>query len=160
MPLEPLTRPELIFPALSGADGEAVLRSLAEGVAAAGNALAAPAGAARIDAGELFQKLVERERLGSTAVGGGVAIPHCKLRGLKRAVVAVGRVEPGVDFGAPDGLPVRAFFLVASPLDAPAEHLQVLSRVSRWIKTGQNVERLLSLRDRESIHELLTGGVG
>jgi mannitol/fructose-specific phosphotransferase system IIA component (Ntr-type) len=151
MRLEPLTRPELIFPALSGADGEAVLCSLAEGVAAAG---AVP------DAGELFQKLVERERLGSTAVGGGVAIPHCKLRGLGRAVVAVGRVEPGIDFGAPDGLPVRAFFLVASPVDTPAEHLQMLSRVSRWIKTGQNVERLLSLRDRESIQELLAGGVG
>jgi mannitol/fructose-specific phosphotransferase system IIA component (Ntr-type) len=148
--LEALTRPELIFPALHAADADGALRAVADEIAAAG--LVA-------DADELFQRLVERERLGSTAVGGGVAIPHCKLRGLRQAVVAIGRAEPGIEFGAPDGRPVRVFFVVVSPIDAPAEHLQVLSAVSRWIKDGARLERLLESADRERMWELL-GGAG
>lgn len=149
MQLEALTRPELILPQLAAADAPGVLRELAEQIAGAG---LVP------DADELYQKLVERERLGSTAVGGGVAIPHCKLRGLGQAVVAIGRVEPGIDFGAADGGPVRAFFVVVSPSEAPAEHLRVLSTVSRWIKGRQNVEQLLALDDRDRLWELLGGG--
>jgi nitrogen PTS system EIIA component len=147
--LEALTRPELILPQLAAADAEGVLRELADEIAAAG---LVP------DADELYQKLVERERLGSTAVGGGVAIPHCKLRGLGQAVVAIGRVEPGIDFGAADGEPVRAFFVVVSPSEAPAEHLRVLSTVARWIKGKRNVEQLLALEDRDRLWELLGGG--
>lgn len=149
MQLEALTRPELILPQLAAADAHGVLREVADQIAAAG---LVP------DADELFQKLVERERLGSTAVGGGVAIPHCKLRGLGQAVVAIGRVEPGIDFGAADGEPVRAFFVVVSPSEAPAEHLRVLSTVSRWIKGKRNVEQLLALADRDRLWELLGGG--
>lgn len=149
MRLEALTRPELILPQLAAADAQGVLREFADQIAVSG---LVP------DAGELYQKLVERERLGSTAVGGEVAIPHCKLRGLAQAVVAIGRVEPGIDFGAADGQPVRAFFVVVSPSESPAEHLRVLSAVSRWIKGGQNVEQLLALADRDRIWELLGGG--
>jgi PTS system nitrogen regulatory IIA component len=147
--LEALTRPELILPQLAAADAHGVLREFADQIAAAG---LVP------DADELYRKLAERERLGSTAVGGGVAIPHCKLRGLGQAVVAIGRVEPGIDFGAADGEPVRAFFVVVSPSEAPAEHLRVLSTVSRWIKGRQNVEQLLALADRDRLWELLGGG--
>ncbi len=149
MRLEALTRPELIFPEIHAADAENALRACAREIAAAGRVA---------DAEELYQKLMERERLGSTGVGGGVAIPHCKLRGLRQPVVAIGRVEPGVEFDAPDAQPVRALFVVVSPLDAPAEHLQVLSAVSRWIKDGHHVERLLELDEREPIWELLGGG--
>lgn len=149
MQLEALTRPELILPQLAAADAEGVLRELADEIAAAGLVPGAD---------ELFQKLAERERLGSTAVGGGVAIPHCKLRGLGQAVVAIGRVEPGIDFGAADGEPVRAFFVVVSPSEAPAEHLRVLSTVARWIKGKRNVEQLLALEDRDRLWELLGGG--
>jgi PTS system nitrogen regulatory IIA component len=159
MRLEDLTRPELVFPALHAADADGVLRAIA-GEVANGAGLAAVPGAGRIDSGELFQKLVERERLGSTAVGGGVAIPHCKLRGLSRPVVAVGRAEPAVEFGAPDGEPVRLFFVVVSPVDTPAEHLQVLSAVSRWIRNGPQVGRLLAAEGREGIWALLAGGGG
>ncbi|HEX5758545.1 MAG TPA: PTS sugar transporter subunit IIA [Thermoanaerobaculia bacterium] len=149
MRLEALTRPELIFPRLAARDAHGVLRAFADQIAAIRN---------RLDADELYQKLVEREQLGSTAVGGGVAIPHCKLRSLEHAVVAIGRIEPGIDFGAPDGQPVRAFFIVVSPAESPAEHLQVLSAVSRWIKGGRNVEQLLELPDHDRLWELLGGG--
>lgn len=158
MRLEGLTRPELILPTLHAADardGEGVLRAFANEIVAAGRSPGAPLGAVAIDADELYQKLAERERLGSTAVGGGVAIPHCKLKGLERPVVAIGRVEPGLEFGAPDGRPVRAFFVVVSPLDTPAAHLQVLSAVSRWIKEPARLARLLELETPERIWEML-----
>jgi PTS system nitrogen regulatory IIA component len=149
MRLGSLTGPELIFLGLSAGDRTAVLRTLAEKVAAAGLVG---------DAGELLRKLVEREQLGSTGIGGGVAIPHCKLQGLKRGVVAVAMLEQGVDFGAADGQPVRLFFLVVSPSESPAEHLQILAAISRWLKTGNHVEKILALRDRDAIYDLLQEG--
>ena len=120
MHLATLTRPELIFPDLgsAGRSEQNVLDELAARVAAAG---AVP------DARELSARLAEREALGSTGVGGGVAIPHCKLNGLSRAILAIGIAPEGIEFRAVDALPVRLFFLVVSPSQSPAEHLQVLA---------------------------------
>ena len=148
MRLASLTRPELIFPDLPSTDRAAVLRALSEKIAAQGLVR---------DSRELYQKLWEREQLGSTGVGSGVAIPHCKLSGLRQGVVAVGMAPGGVDFGAPDGQPVRLLFLVLSPSGAPGEHLQVLATISRWIKTDGNADRLLELRDPEAVVQLLEG---
>lgn len=144
-----LARPELIFPDLEADDAEQLLRALAEKVAAAGGVKSAE---------ELCQKLREREKLGSTAVGSGVAIPHCKMPGLRDGVVALGVARAGVDFGAADGVPVRVFFLVVSPSEAPAEHLQTLAALSRWIKTEQNPAKILASRGRQEIYELLQRG--
>lgn len=148
MRLDSLTEPELIFPELDAATRDDVLRSMAE----------------RLEerkvigsADELYGKLVEREQLGSTGVGSGVAIPHCKLRGLSQVVLAIGIARQGVDFGAVDTKPVRLFFLVVSPTEAPALHLQVLAAISRWLKQNSHVARLLELRDRQAIYHLLEG---
>jgi PTS system nitrogen regulatory IIA component len=141
-----LTRPDLIFPDLPATDRAGVLHTFAERIA--GRGLVA-------NAVDLYQKLLEREQLGSTGIGGGIAIPHCKLQGLKSGVVALGMVPQGVDYGAVDGQPVRLFFLVVSPSGAPAEHLQVLAAISRWIKTGGRAERLLALRDPAAIYDFL-----
>jgi PTS system nitrogen regulatory IIA component len=141
-----LTRPELIFPDLPGTDRAGVLHAFAERIA--GRGLVA-------NAVDLYQKLLEREQLGATGIGGGIAIPHCKLQGLKSGVVALGMVPQGVDYGAVDGQPVRLFFLVVSPSGAPAEHLQALAAISRWIKTDRRAERLLELRDPAAIYDLL-----
>lgn len=146
MRLGSLTRPELIFVGLSASDRMAVLRMMAGNVAAAGQVA---------DADELFRKLVEREQLGSTGIGAGVAIPHCKLPDLRHGMVAVTVLDQGVDFGAADGLPVRLFLLVVSPSESPAEHLQILVAISRWLKAGRNVERILALREPEAIYRLL-----
>lgn len=148
MRLASLTRPELIFPDLPSTDRPAVLRAISDKIAAQGLVR---------DPRELFQKLWEREQLGSTGVGSGVAIPHCKLPGLRQGMVAVGMVPDGVDFDAPDGQPVRLLFLVLSPSAAPAEHLQVLATISRWIKTNGNGERILELRDPAEVVALLEG---
>jgi fructose-specific phosphotransferase system IIA component len=143
-----LTRPDLIFPDLPSTDPAGVLRELADRVAKAGQVR---------DGGELFQQLWEREQLGSTGIGQGVAIPHCKLKGLRHGVVAVGMVPAGVDFGAVDGQPVKVFFLVISPAEAPAEHLQILAALSRWIKADQHAGRLLALHDPTAVYDLLCG---
>ena len=70
-------------------------------------------------------------------------------------MVALGLVPQGVDYGAVDGLPVRLFFLVVSPSGAPAEHLQALAAISRWIKAEGRAERLLALRDPAAIYDFL-----
>lgn len=141
-----LIRPDLIFPDLPAADRAEVLRAFARRLAERGLVN---------DAEALFDKLWEREQLGSTAIGGGIAIPHCKVDRLKSGVVSVGRVPAGVDFGAADGQPVRLFFLVISPSQAPAEHLQILAAISRWIKGGGRVEALLGQPDAGALFEYL-----
>ena len=146
MRLGSLTRPELIFPDLPAADRAGVLHALAERIA---GRRAVP------NAVDLYQKLLEREQLGSTGIGAGIAIPHCKLPKLKTGVAAIGLVPQGVDFGAVDGQPVRVFFLVVSPSESPAEHLQALAAISRWVKAGRHAERLLALHDPEAVYALL-----
>lgn len=155
MGLGSLTRPELILSDLTAADSapaDTVLRVFADRIAEAG-----AVGKAK-DAGELFRRLREREQLSSTGIGSGVAIPHCKMPGLKQAVLAVGLAPQGVDFGASDGQPVRLFFVVVSPETSPAEHLRVLASISRWIKTGRHAERLLEIRDPQEIQRFLEEG--
>ena len=146
MNLGSLTDPQLIFPDLPGEDVEGVLRALAQAVADRGLV---------DDAERLYAKLQEREQLGSTGIGAGVAIPHCKLKGLERPILAVGIKDRPVDFGAVDAKPVRLFFLVVSPNDSPAVHLQVLAAISRWVKADRHVDRILALHDRQEIYELL-----
>ncbi|MEP7012059.1 MAG: PTS sugar transporter subunit IIA [Acidobacteriota bacterium] len=150
MQLATLTRPELIFPDL-GAGGRSqqnVLDELAARLAAAG---AVP------DARELAARLAEREALGSTGVGGGVAIPHCKLAGLSRAILAIGIAPGGIEFRAVDALPVRLFFLVVSPSQSPAEHLQVLAAISRWVRAPGRIEQVLAAGSPAAIFALFEG---
>jgi PTS system nitrogen regulatory IIA component len=153
--LESLISTDLIFPDLQAGDAAEALSELAAKVAASG----------RIKPGEpLLDRLRERERLGSTAIGAGVAIPHCKLDGLTKVVVAVGVSRRGVDFGAADGAPVRLFFLVASPSRSPGEHLQCLAAISKWVKgaSGQSaperVRAMAALGDAEAIAAAIRGG--
>lgn len=146
MDLGALTRPDLIFPDLPATGREGLLHAFAGRLADRGLV---------DDAAALFDKLWEREQLGSTALGGGIAIPHCKVDGLESGVVAIGRVAKGVDFGAADGLPVRLFFLVVSPSRSPAEHLQILAAISRWIRGPGRIQAILEQPDAEAISAYL-----
>ena len=76
----------------------------------------------------------ERERLGSTAIGDGIAIPHGKLRGISRILGVFGRSPQGVDFDSLDGNPTHLFFLLVAPEDSASLHLKALARVSRLFK--------------------------
>jgi PTS system nitrogen regulatory IIA component len=146
MRLSSLTRPDLIFADLPGADGPTVLRAFAERVVERG---------VLPDADVLYRRLLERERLGTTALGDGVAVPHCKIDGLDEVVVAVGLFQKGIEFEAADGEPVRLLFLVVSPTAAPAAHLQSLAAISRWVKADHHVARVLEEREPQAIFELL-----
>lgn len=146
MGLATLIGPELIFPELGGSDRPTVLRDLAERVVEAGRV---------DDADRLYQKLWEREQLGSTGVGSGVAVPHCKMKGIDRPVMAVGVTPKAIDFGAVDGKPVAVFFLLVSPEDEPAEHLRALAEISRWARADRHVERIRKARSADEILELL-----
>lgn len=147
MRLGALTRPELIFSDLPAADRSEVLRTFAERVAGEGLVR---------NGAELFQRLWEREQLGSTGIGSGIAIPHCKLAGMTHGIVAVGMVPGGVDFGASDGRPVKVLFLVVSPSGSPAEHLQVLAAISRWLRADHHAERILALQAPAQVYDLLS----
>jgi PTS system nitrogen regulatory IIA component len=122
-----------IFPDLAGETVEEVLAEMAAGLAR-GGVVADGENAAR--------RLVERERMGSTGLGQGIAIPHCKLKELSDVVLAVGMSRRGLDFLSSDGVPVTLVFLVLSPADAPALHLQALARISRVIRVPGIAENL------------------
>jgi PTS system nitrogen regulatory IIA component len=107
------------------------------------------------DAAALTAKLLEREKLGCTGLGNGLAIPHGKLAGLEGVLLAIGVVPGGVDFRALDGRPVRLVLLVISPADSPAGHLQALARISRIVKSPGVNEAILSAGSPEEVARVL-----
>jgi len=104
-----------------------------------------------VDAGELGRGFAEREELGSTALGGGVAIPHCRSSWLADPQVMVGLHRVGVAFGAPDGSPVRLFVAIVSPSSAPGGHLRLLADLARRLRDRQRVERAVAASTAEDL---------
>lgn len=105
---------------------------------------------------QIFDVLLERERLGSTGVGNGIAIPHGRLPGLQRLHGLFARVEPPVDFDAVDQQPVDLVFLLLAPEAAGADHLKALARVSRLLRDSQVCEKLRGAESRDALYALLT----
>lgn len=101
--------------------------------------------------------LLDREKLGSTGFGGGVAIPHAKIPGLDGVFGYFARLAAPVEFQAVDGLPVDLVFLILSPPDAGAEHLKALAGVSRALRDRNTVAKLRGARSRDAIFALLAG---
>ncbi|MFN3943587.1 MAG: PTS sugar transporter subunit IIA [Allosphingosinicella sp.] len=110
-----------------------------------------------IDAREIVASLNDREKIGSTGFGAGVAIPHGKIEGLDHVVGYFARLSAPIDFQAVDGLPVDLVFLLLSPPDAGAEHLKALARVSRLLRDRACVAKLRGARSRDAIYALLCG---
>ena len=104
-----------------------------------------------LEAEHVVEALIEREELGSTSVGDGFAIPHCKTQGLAQIAIALARFTDGVDFGGTDHDPVRFVFVVLSPPDQPAAHLQVLSQIARVLKRRELRTELLSAVDASEV---------
>lgn len=111
-----------------------------------------------LNADLVAESLFERERLGSTGFGGGVAIPHAKIDGLERMRGVVVLLDPAVPFEAVDDTPVNVVFALLSPLDSGAEHLKTLARVSRYLRDESHVARLRGAKSTEALHALLAGG--
>ena len=104
----------------------------------------------------IFDTLLQRERLGSTGLGEGIAIPHGKLTGLKRIVGIFARLAEPIDFDAVDGDPVDIVFLLLAPEGAGADHLKALARISRLLREGHAVDKLRASKDAAALYAVLT----
>lgn len=100
--------------------------------------------------------LLERERLGSTGIGDGIAIPHGKLKEVQGIICSFGRSKVGIDFQSIDERPTHLFFLLLAPEDSASEHLQALARLSRLLKDDQLRKRLLEVDTKEDIYRIIT----
>jgi PTS system nitrogen regulatory IIA component len=105
----------------------------------------------------IVETIAERERLGSTGFGSGVAIPHGKVEGLKRIYALVVRLAEPVDYKAIDGQAIDLVFLLLSPPEAGAEHLKALAAVSRIVRHGPTLEKLRGARSRDAFAAVLIG---
>ena len=142
MKIRDAVRPELVFLGLNAESTDDALSVMAHELSLA----------AGLDAALVDSALNEREKLGSTSVGNGFAIPHCKLSNLDDIVVALAGFDTGVDFcDSKNHEPVRFFFVVLSPPDQPADHLQVLSQIARILRNDDFRRELLESRDVDSI---------
>ena len=110
-----------------------------------------------LDSAPILSSLVERERLGSTGFGQGVAIPHGKVEGLANIYCLFARLSEPVDYKAIDGEPVDLVFLLLSPPDAGAEHLKALAAISRVMRHGPTLEKMRGARSRDALAAVLMG---
>lgn len=108
-----------------------------------------------LTATEIFTSLIAREKLGSTGIGDGVAIPHGRLKGLEECVGAMIRLPEGVDFEAPDDRPVDLIFGLLVPQDSTETHLKVLRALAEMFSDETCLERLRATEDDASLHALL-----
>lgn len=109
-----------------------------------------------IDQREVFNALLHRERLGSTGLGHGIAIPHVKFKSLKSIVCIFARLETPIDFDSPDGDPVDLVFLLLAPEHASGDHLKALARISRLVREPAALELLRHAPDKAALKTLLT----
>lgn len=140
-----LTGPEAVLAAVKASGKKALLAELA----------AKTAGLFKLDERRLFDRLLERERLGSTGIGGGIAIPHGRLTTVTKPLGLFARLANPVDFDAIDERPVDIVFLLVTPEGAGADHLKALARVSRLLRDRSLVEKLRATEKAEALYALL-----
>ncbi len=105
---------------------------------------------------ELLEKLIQRENLGSTAIGEGVAVPHCKLKEIQSPLLALARSKKGVEFASIDGKPAQVFFLVVSSPDNPSQSLQILAAIAHLVRGSPSlVKKILAARSPGKIIEVI-----
>ena len=136
----------LVLPDLRGGNKESVLQELVDSLATQ---------RPEIDGSVLLDSLFEREKLGSTGIVEGVAIPHGRIAGLTGIAVVVGRHPQGVDFGSLDGSPTRLFFLLVAPHESNGVHLKLLAQVSRLLRDASFRDVLMRARDRRELYQRL-----
>lgn len=146
MKLSELLEENGVIPDLKAKDKKSVLEELAEAMV-----VRKPS----IDKGSLVKVLLERERLGSTGIGDGVAIPHGKFQGVEHPIVSFGRSRKGLDFEAMDGGPVYLFFLLVAPENSASIHLKALARIARLLKNSSFRKVLMEAQTRQEIYETI-----
>ncbi|MEL7107710.1 MAG: PTS sugar transporter subunit IIA [Pseudomonadota bacterium] len=108
-----------------------------------------------MDGRDIFDAVIERENLGSTSVGEGVAIPHARIDGLKRPVGALVKLHEGVDFDSIDGRPCDLIFMLLAPMAAGADHLRALAQVSRAFRNAEFREAVRGAADTHEMQKLV-----
>lgn len=137
---------DTIIPALSQNEKNKVLEELANLLSESRPVL---------DKNKVLEVLLERERISTTAIGEGVAIPHGKLAGVDRVLGAFARSPEGVDFASLDGGPTHLFFALIAPENAAADHLKALARISRLLKDEAFRRRLMAGRSTEELFTII-----
>lgn len=138
-------QPGAVLHDLTGATAQAVLSELARPLAATHH----------VDPQRLLDTLLEREKLGSTGIGDGVAIPHGKVPGLPALMASFGRSRAGVDFKAIDGKPTYLFFTLFAPENSAGAHLKALARISRIFKNAAFRDAILKASDAAAVYKLI-----
>lgn len=146
MKISELINDRLIIPNFTGKSKKQVLEELAKHLAL---------NKKNIDPDELLRVLIEREKLGSTGIGDGVAIPHGKLNGLENIILVFGKSNEGVDFESIDGRPVNLIFLLVAPSNSAGVHLKALARLSRLLKDKNFRQELLDASDAQSLYNII-----
>lgn len=108
-----------------------------------------------LDARTVFARLTEREHLGSTAIGGAIAIPHCRIKKIKRPLAALLKVGNGVEYNAPDEIAVKLFFALVVPEDATQGHLDLLASLANQLNDIDFVNQLLQASDKHDLIRLI-----
>lgn len=146
MKLSELLEKNGVIPDLRAKDKKGVLEELAEAMV-----LRKPS----IDKESLVKVLLERERLGSTGIGDGVAIPHGKFHGIEHPIISFGRSRKGLDFESMDGGPVYLFFLLVAPENSASIHLKALARIAKLLKNSSFRRVLMKAQTQEEIYETI-----
>jgi PTS system nitrogen regulatory IIA component len=146
MPLNDLLAPEAVIPALRVNGKKQALQELSERAAKVSG----------LSGREIFDAILQRERLGSTGVGDGIAIPHGKLAKCARIFGVFARLERPIDFEALDGLPVDLIFLLVAPETAGADHLKALAMIARVLRNSALAGQLRATRDASGLYSVLT----
>jgi len=133
---------ETIVPALASRDKNAALDEMAGYLGSTH----------RLDTDKVLKVLLERERISTTAIGEGVAIPHGKLNGVERVVGVFARSPEGIDFASLDGAPTHLFFVLVAPENAAADHLKALARISRLLKDEAFRRRLMAGQSSQELY--------
>lgn len=138
---------EMILSELKGKDRDEVLREMVNFLKEKKKVSNAP---------ELLEKLIQRENLGSTAIGDGIAIPHCKMAELRQPILLLAISKKGVAFGSADGKPTSIFFMLVSPQDNPSLNLQILASIAQLIRQTPSLpKKIMAAKTPQRILEII-----
>jgi PTS system nitrogen regulatory IIA component len=146
MDIAEILAPQAVFEGLRASNKKKLITEIAAHAAAVAN----------LNVNTVFETLWEREKLSSTGVGHGIAIPHARLGKLERIVGVFAHLDGAVDFESIDEAPVDLVFALLTPVDAGADHLKALARVSRLMRNATFCEKLRAANDRTELYALLT----
>jgi PTS system nitrogen regulatory IIA component len=138
---------EWVIPDLKGTDKASVLKELS-------SVLVSPCQMTSVE--DLLQVLLDREKLGSTGIGEGIAIPHGRLKKLKKFFISFGRSVKGVDFDSIDRKPSQLFFLVVAPENSAVDNLKLLSRIVTLLKEPSFKKRLMGARSQKELFQIIS----